>query len=392
MTAPARGLRVLHATECLAAGTLYVLRSLVEVLARQGAEQTLVYSTRDETPDDVATLFVPGLRMIQVPRARGHHLRFIAGLAMTLRHECRTWRPQHVHLHSSKAGFVGRLLLAGQAQQTKVYYSPHGLSFLDPAAPLRNAVYRGLERLASLGHAVPVGCGQGEAHLLRRITGLPARLLENPVDDGYFELAPRGQRPRTVATVGRISRQKDPQTFAAMAQALRRDDPTLRAVWIGDGDAAGRQLLLDAGCQVTGWIDRAGVMDWMAQADVYVQTSLWEGLPLSVLQAMASGLPCVVRNVPGNRDTVRHGRTGFTIENLDELLHEVRRLLADDGLRLQIGSAARREARLRFSQAAFAAGVARLYGLDGMAAPRPPSRGGDPGLLLPGLGRSGAAG
>lgn len=356
-------LRVLHATECLGAGTLQVMRALSAALAEHGAEQTVVYSLRDETPPDIPALFPAGTRLIEVPRANGSQRAFVAGLAKTLQRECQHWQPQHVHLHSSKAGFVGRLALRRHAARMRVYYSPHGLSYLDPARPWRNAVFKSLERMAGMSGVVPVACGQGEAALLRQVSRGDVQLLENPVDERFFSVQRRAETRPTVATVGRISRQKAPETFAAVARLVALSHPTVRMVWVGDGDPAGRRLLEAAGCEVTGWVDREQVAGWMAQSAVYLQTSLWEGLPVSVLQAMAAALPCVVSNVVGNRDAIRHGLSGLIADDAAAMARGIGVLIDDSNLRQQMGQYARANARGRFSHTAFRDSVARLYGL-----------------------------
>lgn len=385
MTAPHTAPRVLHATECLAAGTLQVMRAMAAALAQRGVEQTVVYSRREESPADVPALFPAGVRLIEVPRASGHHAAFVGGLARALRQQCRDWRPQHVHLHSSKAGFVGRLALRGLQPAPRVYYSPHGLSFLDPRRPVANRVYRWLERWADSAAVQAVACGHGEGRLLEALTGRRAVVIENPVDESFFEV-PAWQRGRcTVVTVGRLSRQKAPEVFAAAATELRRHLPHARLVWVGDGDAGQRHMLEACGCEVTGWLPREAVAQWLARADVYLQTSRWEGLPLAVLQAMAAGLPCVVTDVIGNHDAVRHGHSGLVAAGPAGLADALRLLLSDAPLRERMGAQARAEARRRFSEAAFGMRLSQLYGLshglaDAASAPAAPA----PALGLPG--------
>lgn len=356
-------LRVLHATECLAAGTLQVMCSLSAALAARGAEQTVVYSLRDESPSQVASIFPAGVRLIEVARASGTHFAFIRDLAQALRRECRHWQPHHVHLHSSKAGFVGRLALRGVRPSPRVLYSPHGLAFVDPSRPLANSVYRMLERIADGPEVTAVACGHGEGQLLERLTGRRAAVLENPVDQRFFEVAGNERMGSTVVTVGRISRQKGPALFAKVAATVRGREPTVRMVWVGDGDADGRAELQASGCEVTGWVTRDEVVRWMDRADVYLQTSLWEGLPVSVLQAMASGLPSVVTDVVGNRDAVQHGYSGLVGADAVALASAIQLLLADAQFRSDLGRRARDDASRRFGKETFSAMVDELYQL-----------------------------
>jgi glycosyltransferase involved in cell wall biosynthesis len=365
-TESGRATRVLHATECLASGTLDVIRALVNVLAEQGVEQTLVFSRRAETPSDVAGLFASNVRLIEVAPAKGMNLSFALAMVRTLRREVHAWQPSHVHLHSSRAGFIGRLALRSAPSTTLVLYSPHGLSFLDPNRPVVNAVFRLLEGMANTSNSQVVACSAGEAALLQQLTEKVPYILENPADAAFFSATRRGALPAsTITSVGRLSRQKAPEVFAAVAQRVKEARPGVRAIWVGDGDPALRATLVEAGCEVTGWLPRQEVLRILEGTDVYVQTSRWEGLPISVIQAMACGIPAVVTNVVGNRDAVQHGTSGLIAADSLSLANLVELLLADSGMRETLAQGARREAIRRFSPKAFNRSARALFGLMG---------------------------
>jgi glycosyltransferase involved in cell wall biosynthesis len=354
---------VVHATECAASGTLDVIVCLAQELAAAGARQSLVYSPRAETPADLVSRFPPGVEFIAVDAARGLHVDFARDFHAALRHVMQTFQPDVLHLHSSKAGFVGRLARALHRWPCRVLYSPHGLSFLDPEARARNCVFRALEWLAARDGAVPVACGRGEAGMLTQLSRREALLLENCVDDFFLAVERQPSSVPTIVTVGRLSRQKAPDTFAAVARRLRADAPHARFVWVGDGESHYRGLLEASGCEVTGWCNREAVAGHLSRAHLYLQTSRWEGLPIAVIQALAAGVPCVVNDCAGNRDAVADGVDGFVADSESALAVAVARLLADEHLRLRFGAAARVEARRRFSRAAFGVQVRRLYGI-----------------------------
>ncbi len=360
-------LRVLHATECAAAGTLNVMIALTRELAQAGTEQMVVYSERLETPPDVEKLFPAGVTLIKLPAARGTHMRFVTHLWRTLRYALDQWHPDIIHLHSSKAGFAGRLALSTMRESVQIIYSPHGLPFLDPERPLRNSLFKALEMLAARTRATSLGCGRSEAELLSALSGDSVSALENPVEDRFFAIERQRQPSPVVVSVGRLSRQKAPERFAFLTRSLREQLPGARCIWVGDGDAHYRTELLDAGCEVTGWIDSNEVVDYLSRASIYVQTSLWEGLPISVIQALAAGLPCVVHDCAGNRDAVSHGVTGFVAQSHADMKTYVVRLLADPVLREQMGAAARAEALRRFGAHAFRERVKQIYGITSAA-------------------------
>ncbi len=354
-------MKIIHATECAASGTLSVIVSLAHELAASGARQMLVYSERPETPADLTSLFPPGMEFVRVAPAAGLHVTFAREFWRALAGAVGTFGPDVLHLHSSKAGFIGRFAHRAMRWSCRVFYSPHGLSFLDPDRRARNALFKTLEYLAARTGATPVGCGRGEAELLTQLSGREALLLENPVDECFFDIERRPAERITVTTLGRLSRQKSPETFAAVARAVRTQRPDVRFEWIGDGEPNYQPMLEAAGCAITGWRTREQVAELLARADIYLQTSRWEGLPISVIQAMAAGLPCVVNDCIGNRDTVSHGTSGLVGGSIDALVRHVITLADDAALRARMGAAARGEARLRFGTAAFRAQVRKLY-------------------------------
>ncbi len=360
----AQGNLLVHATECMTGGPLDFLRLATRELAQLGVRQTLVYTRRPETPADVAALFPPTVRLIEVPPAHGTHLAFMRGFAGALRELVREQPVSAVHLHSSKAGFVGRLALAAGRGSTRLIYSPHGLSFVNRRR--RDAAFACwmLERLAGLVECVPVGCSESEAYALAQLTGRPAHLLENCVDASWFDVTSEAHDDAPVVlTCGRIWEQKNPECFAELAVRTFVDMPQARFVWVGDGDPGAAAMLRAAGVQVTGWVDADEVRRWMARASLYVQVSRWEGMPMAVLQALAAGLPCVVTDVPGNRDAVVDGETGFVVQGIDELSAHVELLLREPAVRQAMQGPARATAARRFGRARFREALINLYDL-----------------------------
>jgi glycosyltransferase involved in cell wall biosynthesis len=362
-TMPSPCPKIIHVTESMAADTLAFLAQATRELAASGVCQVVLYSPRSDTPQDLSAMFDARVELMALPSPSQGIVRY----ARTLRDELLRLLIEPdvaaVHLHASRAGFVGRIALLGTRLRVPVFYSPHGLACLNRKYWLPSLVYTGLERLAARTRCTLVGCGRSEAALLTRIGRRPARVLENAVDDDFFEIVRHETKPPLVLSIGRVCRQKAPERFAALAARFQIAEVPARFVWVGAGDAAGEACLRASGVEVTGWVEPDQVRRWLEQASVYVQTSRWEGMPLSVLQALAAGVPCVVHDAVGNRDAVRQGITGFVARNTDEAVMTVQRLLHDETLRRRFSLAARRDAHERFSSASFRTRLLRLYGL-----------------------------
>jgi glycosyltransferase involved in cell wall biosynthesis len=360
----ADNLHIVHVTECMAGGTLGFLVQAVGTLHEAGVKQTLLFSRRPDSPKDISGLFPSEVEQHELPPARGTHWQFTKGLANTLREVTGRRAADAVHLHSSKAGFVGRMVLARSGLATHCYYSPHGLSFLNQRRRIASRLYLGLEHLASkVLPFQPVGCGQGEAQLLERISQRAAFVLENPVPDEFFRITRHPTTPPMVLTVGRVCEQKAPERFAELALQAEIHELGARFVWVGGGDEQGEALLRGAGVTVTGWLPPDAVREHMSQATLYVQTSHWEGMPLSVVQAMAAGLPCLVSDVVGNRDAVAHGRTGLIAADTADLYRQLAHLLEQPSERARLGLAAQQDAQQRFGRDRFLDSLKTLYGL-----------------------------
>lgn len=354
---------IVHATECLAAGTLTFLVQATRTLAERGAEQVLLYARREDTPSGYAEMFHPRVRLHELPSAAESLLGFSRALGHSLRQHARDPRCGAIHLHSSRAGFVGRLALAPMRRRPDIFYSPHGLAFLNRRLLLPGMAFHVLEWLAARVPATMVGCSASEAELLGTLSRNPTRVLENPVDPTFLQLRPVSVARPMVVAIGRICRQKAPERFAALATRFRIAGHPARFVWVGSGEARHTAELQAAGVEVTGWVGGDTVRSLLSEAAVCVQTSRWEGMPLSVLQALAAGVPCVVTDVVGNRDAVRHGITGFVMRHFDAMIVGVQRLLDDPAMRQRFSQAARRDAAERFGPEAFGAALSNLYGL-----------------------------
>ncbi|HEU4623000.1 MAG TPA: glycosyltransferase [Burkholderiaceae bacterium] len=354
---------IVHATECLAGGTLGFLVRVLRELDALGVKQTLIFSRRPDTPKDVEQQFPPSVKLVEIPAARGLHIKFISGLVSALHDAVRAQPTLAVHLHSSKAGFVGRLALGVVRNGAQLLYSPHGLAFLNRRRRLSSAVYWVLERFAGFVNCQPVGCSHGEAQLLEDVTGRVAFVLENPVAEEFFKVERKPSEPPIVLSVGRACEQKAPEVFAELAVHFHIQEYPARFIWAGSGESDREARVKAAGGCITGWVPAEEVCRLMSEATIYVQTSRWEGMPLSVIQAMATGLPCVVTDVVGNRDAIRHGHTGLVATTTEELASHLELLFKHADLRERLGSTARAEARARFGPETFRKSLAALYGL-----------------------------
>ncbi|MBN3730516.1 MULTISPECIES: glycosyltransferase [unclassified Burkholderia] len=367
-------------TEALGGGVLHCIALLANAQAASGDQVIVVHSVRPDTPssDVLDTWFDSRVERRVLPMSTSIGPRDVLALlrvAICLRR----LRADVIHLHSSKAGALGRMAarLLGSANRT--LYSPHGFAFLRRDISSRRVrLLIGIERILHAIGGPLVACSRSEARYAAMLLSRKrVHVVDNAIDLSRFGEAGDVPERRTavVCTSGRVAFQKAPWRFAQLAKSLAgRHD--VRCTWLGDGAADQvRRWLADAPVEQSGWIAPDAMRDALARSDVYVLPSLWEGMPIALIEAQAMGLPAVASRIVGNRDIVEHGVTGFLVDNDDELLHYTELLLQDAALRRRMGEAARARTFLRFGAARFVRGFDALYdAAGGRRASRAPLR------------------
>ncbi|MEK7327186.1 MAG: glycosyltransferase family 4 protein, partial [Chloroflexota bacterium] len=278
----------------------------------------------------------------------------------------RQYRPHIVHTHTAKAGAVGRLA-ARLAGVPIVAHTFHGHTFSGYWGPIRSrltvAAEQGLARLADRLIAVS---DRVRDDLIKFRIAPPDKIITIPLG---LDLAPFATQTRrddnpTIGIVGRLVPIKNHALFLRMARQLIADGFAGKFMIVGDGPPGLRTELereaADLGDRVifTGW--RRDLPQVYSELSVVVNTSLNEGTPVALIEAMAAGVPVVATAVGGVPDVVRHGQTGWLVSNGDpaRLAECVKEALYDPN---RVAARARAEALGRFSKERLVADVEKLY-------------------------------
>jgi glycosyltransferase involved in cell wall biosynthesis len=277
---------------------------------------------------------------------------------VSLRAAIRSFQPQVVHTHSSKAGILGRF--AAHLVGVPAVHTVHGFGFTPlQAAPMR-FLYRTAERTMArfTDHFVTVS----ETDRLRGIElGIfppeKVTLIRAGVDLGRFRAAKDGDTvrerlgvpvgPPMVTQVGNFKPQKAPLDFVRVSAAVYETHPDAWFVMVGDGPLRGpaeslaRELGVADRMVFSGWWD--DVPGLLAATTVSVLTSRHEGLPCSIVESLAAGVPVVATAVDGTVEVVRSGINGLLAPagDVSGLAQSIGRLLSDPGLRTRMAAAAR---------------------------------------------------
>lgn len=261
-----------------------------------------------------------------------------------------------IHLHSSKAGFLGRLAARASGSRAAVIYSPHGLAFLGAGGRARRRLFLALERLAGrlADRIVAVSPGERAIILAAGLAGpeqvvcIPNGIAPPALPAAYDRAGLRralGQPSDAplIGTAARLAPQKNPRFFLDAAARVLRQLPAARFVWCGSGELAdaarayARQLGIDQMCKFIGHRDDAQQI--IAALDIFWLTSDYEGLPLAPLEAMALGVPIVATDVVGTRDLLRTGAGLLAPQQAEIFADATVRLARRTDRRAQLGRA-----------------------------------------------------
>jgi glycosyltransferase involved in cell wall biosynthesis len=234
---------------------------------------------------------------------------------------------------------------------------------LPPAvAPLTRAVLRRADAVVSVSKDLAT-------HLSDYFGLEQVAVVPNGVDTDLFRPRPRLQRETLyLLSVSRIVPRKNIPVLIAAVDALLREGAQVKLVIAGTGPDSEHVASLASArrdiVRYVGFVDEAKKRELLADSDVFVQLSTREGLSIATLEALACGIPCVVSDLPGVREPIDAGVTGYHVQNPEDVSDVARtlaRLIADRARLDEMKRAARQVALERFSLDALANGYWSIY-------------------------------
>ena len=204
-------------------------------------------------------------------------------------------------------------------KQTNIMKMPPKILKLDDSK-LKRTIYWLIEKIITIINpkCIIIGCSQGEYEEARKLSK-KSICINNGINieklnDETKELNERviDFKKIKICTSGRIGNQKNPVMFNEIA----RQFPNIEFTWIGDGMQ--KNKLTSPNINITGWKSRKEVLRILNDNDIFILTSLWEGLPISLLEAMYMKKVCIVSNVIGNRDVIQDRVNGYIADNIDD--------------------------------------------------------------------------
>lgn len=357
---------------------------LIKGLGRGGAEMLLPEVIRASPIDDATYRvgyflpwkdhLVPTLEGLGVPVVcfgGTNNARILSQVGRVVA-DARRWEADVLHCHLPITGAVGRL--AGKALGIPVVYTEHNLQerYHRLTAVLNKGTW-GLQARA-------IACSEQVRTSIHGAIGdrVPVTTVENGVSTERFQPRPEQRATQRAAlgfdehtpVMGNVAVFGAPKRLEAwleLAAMVRSRLPSARFVLVGEGPMRPQ---VERAIQVHGLQDavvlpglQEDVRPWLAAMDVYVMSSQFEGLPIALLEAMASGLPPVCTGVGGIPQVIEHGTSGFVVDPMDwtQLKEPVVQLLEDAQARARMGAAARERVQERFSVDVMAQRLLAIY-------------------------------
>jgi glycosyltransferase involved in cell wall biosynthesis len=278
----------------------------------------------------------------------------------------REWNIDVIHAHLPLTGIMAR------ATGLPVVYTEHNLaeSYRQPTRSLNRATYGRNAAVIAVSEPVARSLDGFRGPIPQVIpNGVTVTVEETAAAEARGELALDAVQP-LVVHIGNIRPHKGHATLVAAAGELLRARPDVTVVSIGGEKHAGDLDRVHADAARLGLGDglrflgrRSDALSFVAAADVYVNPADVEGLPVSILEALALGIPVVATAVGGVPAVVRHGETGLLVQPREPhaLAEGIQRLLEDRGLAARLAAAGRTLVEREYGLEPMVRSVEKIY-------------------------------
>lgn len=341
-------------------GAEVMCKNLLLSLQAQGHACVAVSLYNEPTPMS-QELEEAGIKLYYLDKKLGLDLSMVTKIAAIIRQE----RPEAVHSHLDSIKYAAAA--AKLAGVKKCFHTIHSLAQKECEGTLQKIINTTYFRL---GLSVPVALSSEVRESIAAFYGLsPEKIpvIPNGIDLGKCLPKEDYQAGETfeLLHVGRFDIPKNHEGMLRAFRLLLIDCPNCRLTLVGDGDLRPQIEKTISDLDLSGCVTLAGmqknVYPYLQKADIFTLPSVYEGNPMSIIEAMGSGLPIAASNVGGIPDMVRDGETAILFDPTPQAICQGwKQLLSDESLRRRLGQNARKDS-IRFSAATMAERYVEIF-------------------------------
>lgn len=309
--------KIVYIVESFATGVFTFISDLTNALSDK-YDFIILYGRRKETPSDLKKYFNENIKLIEIKNFRRrislHDILAIKEIKKVLNLE----KPDIIHLHSSKAGALGRLSIKNK----KLFYTPHSYSFLN-SNKIKRFGYKLIEKTLSKisNNCQIVACSKSEydeAIKFNKNVTVISNSINTKNIDKYINSSEISDK--SICTCGRICKQKNPRMFNSIAEAF----PELEFYWIGDGKM--RNVLTSKNIHVLGNLSHEEALKEVNKHQIFILPSFWEGLSISLLEALYLKKICLVSDIDSNKNIIKNNYNGFICHDKKDYINIINKI------------------------------------------------------------------
>ncbi len=329
-------------------GAEIMCENLTYALQNLGHEVCVV-SLYDERTPISERMKQAGIRILYLDKKRGPDISMVPKLARVMKRE----KPDAVHTHLDVIKYAAAA--AKLAGVKTCVHTVHSVADKEAEGPVQKLINQTYFRL---GWSTPVALSPEVQTSVAGFYGISRQNI--PVIYNGIDLSKCIEKDSYAAgdtvTLLHVGRFDVPKNHAGLLKAFQRLHaacPQCRLQLVGDGDLRGAMEDLARELEITDFVRffgmQADVYPYLHQADIFVLPSIYEGNPMTILEAMGTGLPIVATAVGGIPDMLQNGRNALLVScETDAVCEACQTLIADEGLRMRLGQQAKLDSS-RFS-------------------------------------------
>lgn len=255
-------------------------------------------------------------------------------------------KPDIIHCHSAKAGILGRL--AGFLLKIKTYYTPHAYSYLSEEKRIKKKLFMFVEKTISLLPSITIACSESEYK--RAINDLSIKkekvvVWQNSIEEKIKleDVEVLKKLPKKfICTIGRPSYQKNTELLVEIITKIKSAINDIHLVILGAGQYSPslkkvKEIIKTNGVKenitIIPWLTRTETLSVLDKSQLYITCSRYEGLPYSLIEALALGKACIGTDVDGNKDLIIDEYNGYLIsQGQKDFVNHLFKLLRDKPL------------------------------------------------------------